>query len=322
MPPNAPGRHVLITGGAGFIGSHLGAALLARGDRVTALDAFAFGYDPALKEANAAALARHPGFRLVRGDVRDRALLDRLVAEDRPDVVVHLAARAGVRTSLAEPESYAAVNVQGTMRLLEAMRGAGVDRLVFASSSSVYGARRDPPFRETDDVSVPASPYAATKRAGELLCATWHHLYGIQSTCLRFFTVYGPRQRPDMAICKFGRALLEGAPLPLFGDGASSRDYTYVDDIVAGVVAAIDRPLGHRIVNIGNHSPVTLATLVDKLAAAVGVVPTIERLPDQPGDVPTTCADIGQARALLGYAPTVPLDEGLRRVVAWLRTSG
>lgn len=316
-----PSRHVLITGGAGFIGSHLGAALLDRGDRVTALDAFAFGYDPALKEANAARLEGRPGFQLVRGDIRDRGLLDRIMAADRPEVVVHLAARAGVRTSLGEPESYAEVNVGGTMTVLEAMRAAGVSRLVFASSSSVYGARRDPPFRETDDVSVPASPYAATKRAGELLCATWHHLYGIESTCLRFFTVYGPHQRPDMAICKFTRALLQGAPLPLFGDGRSSRDYTFVTDIVRGVLAAVDRPLGHTIVNLGNHSPVTLAELVDKLAAAVGTTPRIERLPDQPGDVPTTCADISRAQELLGYRPEVSLDEGLARVVAWMRAA-
>ncbi len=310
--------HVLVTGGAGFIGSHLSAALLRRGDQVTALDAFAFGYDSRLKEANAARLLEHDRFSLVRGDIRDRALLAKVFGDDPPDAVVHLAARAGVRASLAEPGEYADVNINGTINILEAMRAAGVDRLVFASSSSVYGARTDPPFRESDDVSVPASPYAATKRAGELLCATWSHLYGMKTTCLRFFTVYGPRQRPDMAICKFATALRHGHALTLFGDGRSSRDYTFVDDIVQGIIAAVDRPMAHAIINLGNHAPVELGALVAALGRAVGAEPVIERLPDQPGDVPTTCADITRARVLLDYHPTVSLEDGLARVAAWL----
>ena len=243
--------HIFLTGGAGFIGSHTVERLIARGDRVTALDAFDFGYDPALKEANAAVLERLEGFRLVRGDIRDRGLLEQIFTEDPPDVVVHLAARAGVRPSLEDPASYIDINLNGTVQILETMRAHGVKRMVFASSSSVYGARDKGPFRETDDVDVPVSPYAATKRSGELLMATYNHLYGIHTTCLRFFTVYGPRQRPEMAIHLFADRIRRGQEITMFGDGSSLRDYTFIDDIVNGVVAAVDRPLGHQIINLG-----------------------------------------------------------------------
>ena len=310
--------HVLITGAAGFIGSTLSARLLASGHQVTGLDAFTDGYPVERKERNIALLADNPRYRLVRGDIRDPEALERAFGPSPPDVVVHLAALAGVRASLQNPDAYTDVNVTGTVRVLEQMRRRGLSRLVFASSSSVYGARRDAPFRESDNVDLSASPYAATKRAGELLCATWHHLYGIQSTCLRFFTVYGPRQRPDMAIHKFTRRVRAGESVPMFGDGASVRDYTYIDDIVDGVVSAIERPLGHCIINLGGGAPVSLRDLIQGVGAAVGVEPRIERLPVQAGDVPLTAADISTAQRLLDYSPRVPLHDGLARFVAWL----
>jgi UDP-glucuronate 4-epimerase len=310
--------HVLITGAAGFIGSTLSARLLDAGYRVTGLDAFTDAYPVHRKERNVAGLVSRPNYRLVRGDIRDASALTAAFGPDQPDVVVHLAALAGVRASLRSPDDYTDVNVTGTVRLLEQMRSRGMTRLVFASSSSVYGARRDPPFRESDNVDLSASPYAATKRAGELLCATWHHLYGIQSTCLRFFTVYGPRQRPDMAIHKFARRIRAGASVPMFGEGDSIRDYTYIDDIVDGLVAAIERPLGYRIINLGGGAPVSLRDLIAGVGDALGTAPRIETLPKQPGDVPLTAADITAAGALLDYRPKVPLREGLRRFVAWL----
>lgn len=320
--PPVPARHILLTGGAGFIGSHTAEALLARGDRVTVLDALDFGYDPAEKRANLTLLEGRPGFRFVRGDLRDRGLLDALLAQDRPEVVVHLAARAGVRQSLLDPSSYVSINVRGTATLLEAMQQAGLHRLVFASSSSVYGVRRGGAFEEAHASEVPASPYAATKRAGELLCGTWHHLYGLQSTCLRFFTVYGPRQRPDMAIRLFTERIGRGEAIRMFGDGSSARDYTYVSDIVQGVLAAVDRPLGHVIVNLGNRSPTPLHELIAAIGRTVGREPEVEQVGEQPGDVPLTCADLTRARELLDYEPGVSLEEGLRATAAWVRERG
>ena len=313
--------HVFITGGAGFIGSSTAHRLLSRGDRVTAIDAFDYGYDPALKEANAAWLAAHDGFRLVRGDIRDRALLDRIFDEDRPDVVVHLAARAGVRPSLEEPASYIDINIRGTTEILEAMRQRDMARLVFASSSSVYGSREQGPFRETDNVDVPVSPYAATKRAGELLCATWNHLYGMHTTCLRFFTVYGPRQRPEMAIHLFADRIRRGQEITMFGDGSTLRDYTYIEDIVDGVVAAVDRPLGYQIINLGNCTPTRLDELIAAIGEAVGQTPRIRRLPDQPGDVPMTFASVDKARQLLNFEPKTPILTGLQGFVRWLEAA-
>lgn len=310
--------HIFLTGGAGFIGSHTVEHLLRRGDRVTAIDAFDFGYDPVRKEANAALLNRHEGFRLVRGDIRDRALLERIFAEDRPDVVVHLAARAGVRPSLQDPASYIDINLNGTVQILETMRAHGVDRMVFASSSSVYGSRDKGPFRETDDVDVPVSPYAATKRSGELIMATYNHLYGMHTTCLRFFTVYGPRQRPEMAIHLFADRIRRGQEITMFGDGSSLRDYTFIDDIVQGVVAAVDRPLGYQIINLGNCTPTRLDALIDTIAQAVGQPAQIRQLPDQPGDVPMTFASTERAAKLLGFQPTTPINVGITRFVEWL----
>jgi len=308
---------VLVTGGAGFIGSHLTRRLLARGDRVTALDDFNDFYDPAIKRANVAPFLGRDGYRLVEGDIRDEALVDRLFREGGFTAVVHLAARAGVRPSLAEPILYEDVNCIGTLRLLEAARRHGPDVFVFGSSSSVYGINEKVPFAEDDPVDRPISPYATTKRAGELLCFNYHHLYGLKTPCLRFFTVYGPAQRPEMAIHKFTDLLARGRAVPLFGDGSSRRDYTYVDDILDGVVAALDRAGGFEIFNLGGAETTSLADLVRWIAAELEVEPRIDYLPDQPGDVPITYADVSKAGRLLDYSPKVPIREGLRRFVAW-----
>lgn len=310
--------HVVITGGAGFIGSQTAEALLKRGDSVSVIDVFDYGYDPIRKEHNSNLLSQYDKFKLYRGDIRDRALLDTMFAEDKPDVVVHLAARAGVRPSLLEPDSYSDINITGTIHILEAMRAVNCNRLVFASSSSVYGSRTQGPFRETDNVDVPASPYAATKRAGEIICANYHYLYKMHCTCLRFFTVYGPRQRPEMAIHLFADKIKKGQSITMFGDGSSIRDYTFVDDIVKGVLAAIDKPLGYEIINLGNCSPIRLDALIEAIATAVGKEPIINRLPDQPGDVPMTFAEVTKAKKLLGYAPDTPLSVGLSRFIEWL----
>lgn len=310
---------ILVTGAAGFIGSHLCDALLEGGHAVMGLDNFNDFYDPAIKARNIAPAERHPAFELVRGDILDRALLADLFARFRPEVVVHLAAWAGVRPSIDRPSLYQQVNIEGTTNLLEQCRASGVDRFVFASSSSVYGDREQVPFREDDRVDMPISPYAATKAAGELLCYTWHHLFGLHCHCLRFFTVYGPRQRPEMAIHKFARLMAADQPITLYGDGSSSRDYTFVDDIVAGVVASVERVQGYRIYNLGESKTTTLAELVDHLARALGVTPAIERLPLQPGDVSRTFADLARARSELDYDPKVDIATGIDRFVAWFR---
>jgi UDP-glucuronate 4-epimerase len=313
---------VLVTGGAGFIGSHLTRALLADGDRVTCLDLFDDFYDPERKRENVAPFRDHAGFRLVVGDIRDADGIERLFREGRFDAVVHLAARAGVRPSIARPDLYQDVNVRGTVGVLEACRRHGVRKLIFGSSSSVYGNNEKTPFHEDDPVDRPISPYAATKRAGELLAFTYHHLHRLDVFCLRFFTVYGPAQRPEMAIHRFARDLDAGRPVPMFGDGASRRDYTYVDDIVRGACAALDRVEGFRIYNLGDSRTVSLRDLIEALGRALGVQPRVERHPDQPGDVRITYADISRARAELGYDPQVDLEEGLRRFVAWYRGRG
>ncbi len=307
---------ILVTGGAGFIGSHVCEALLARGEELVVLDDFDDFYDPALKRRNAALLKRA---RIVEGDIRDRALLKKLFAEGRFEAVIHLAARAGVRPSLSDPLLYEDVNVRGTLALLEELKARPQTRFVFASSSSVYGDNDKLPYCETDDIHQPVSPYAATKRAGELFSYTYHHLYGLPVTCLRFFTVYGPRQRPEMAIHKFVRAVHEGRPIPFFGDGSTRRDYTYVADIVDGVVRALDRCSGYEIYNLGESRTVSLSELVAAIGTACGREPILERQPLQPGDVLATYADVGKARARLGYAPCVALEEGLARFVAWYR---
>jgi UDP-glucuronate 4-epimerase len=311
--------NVLVTGGAGFIGSHLVDRRLAQGDRVVVLDDFNDFYDPGLKRANVETHLRAPGFRLVEGDIRDRPLVFRLFAEEKFDAVVHLAARAGVRPSLALPVLYEEVNVVGTLHLLEAAVAHGAPPFLFASSSSVYGVNSKLPFSEDDPIERPISPYATTKRAAELHVYTAHHLHGLAATCLRFFTVYGPRQRPEMAIAKFIRSIDMGTPIPFYGDGESRRDYTYIDDIADGVEAALSVPSGFEIVNLGGAHPVTLSQLVTAIEKAVGRPAILDRQQNQPGDVPVTFASVEKAAKLLHFRARVPLEEGLRRSVEWYR---
>ncbi len=310
---------VFITGVAGFIGSHVAEAFLRRGDAVVGLDNFDPFYPRAVKERNVAALSASPGFRLVEGDIRDPAALSRWGREGTPEVIVHLAAKAGVRPSVADPAGYADVNVVGTSRVLCFARDRGVARVLFASSSSVYGGNEKVPFSEDDPVDHPVSPYAATKKAGELLCDTFARLYGMNIASLRFFTVYGPRQRPEMAIHKFTRQIFEGKEVGLFGDGATRRDYTYIDDIVEGVMGALAAPPGHRIYNLGESATISLGDLVSLLEKTIGLPAKRKYLPLQPGDVPVTYADISRARAEIGYDPKTPVAEGVTKFVAWFR---
>jgi UDP-glucuronate 4-epimerase len=317
---------ILVTGAAGFIGSSVSDRLIARGDEVVGLDNFDETlYAPGPKRRNLEPLLAGPRFRFIEGDFLDEALCDRLVGE-KPDAVVHLGALAGVRPSLEQPKRYQKVNIEGTLNLLEACRAHGVRRFVFASSSSVYGAREKVAalaFREDDPAVRPASPYAATKRAGELLCSNYSDLYGIATPSLRFFTVYGPRQRPEMAIHKFTRLIDEGRPVPFYGDGTSARDYTYIDDIVDGVIASIDRALAvpslHSVYNLCGSRTTTLGRLVELIESALGKRAILDRQPDQPGDVPITYADVTRAAAELSYAPRVPIEEGVVRFVDWYR---
>lgn len=310
---------ILITGVAGFIGSHLAEHLLARGDMVIGLDNFDEYYDPAIKERNLSMLAEKDTFSLVRGDILDQPLLDRIIKEQGVNSVIHLAARAGVRPSIDKPLDYQRVNLQGTMTVLEACRSAGIGKMVFGSSSSVYGSQTKVPFAEDDPVANPVSPYAATKRAGELFCHTYYHLFGMNISCLRYFTVYGPRQRPDMAIHKFSRAILKGEAISVFGDGSSIRDYTYVDDIVMGTIAALDRVEGYKIYNIGGARSISLNELIELLERHLGRKAIIDRKGDQPGDVPRTQADVSLAMKELNYNPTVDVQEGISRFAAWIK---
>jgi UDP-glucuronate 4-epimerase len=311
--------NLLVTGGAGFIGSHFADRRLARGDRVVVLDDFDDFYDPALKRDNVAPHLGSPRYRVVEGDIRDRALLFRTFAEESFDAVLHFAARAGVRPSIDQPVLYEEVNGIGTLHLLEAAVARGKPRFVFASSSSVYGINSKLPFSEDDPIERPISPYAATKRAAELHVFVAHHLHGIPAACLRFFTVYGPRQRPEMAIARFIRDLEAGRPIPVYGDGGSRRDYTYIDDIVDGIEAALEADFGFEIVNLGGAHPVVLSDLIAAIEAATGRNAQRRPCPDQPGDVPVTFASLEKARKLLNFRPRVPLEEGLRRTVEWHR---
>jgi UDP-glucuronate 4-epimerase len=311
----------IVTGAAGFIGSHLTDRLLAEGHEVLGVDNFDAFYPRPAKERNLAAATRHARFRLIELDIRDGPAVEGLVRVRQPDLIVHLAARAGVRPSIADPSLYTAVNVLGTVHWLEAAcRVEPRPRFVYASSSSVYGDRPDAPFRESDPVDLPVSPYAATKKACELLAYTFHHLHGLPVTGLRFFTAYGPRNRPDLAIARFARLIERGEPVPMFGDGGTRRDYTFVADIVDGIVRAADRCTGHHLYNLGNSNPVALREMIEALGAALGKTPRIERLPEQPGDVRQTFADVTRAGSELGYAPRTPFGEGLKRFVAWLRS--
>ena len=310
---------ILVTGGAGFIGSQLIGHRLERGDEVVCLDNFDDYYDPSIKRRNIRDYESQEGFHLVEGDIRDAEFLANLGKSQPLDAIVHLAARAGVRPSIEDPALYADVNLAGTSNVLELARHHGIRNFVFASSSSVYGERKNVPFRESDRVDHPVSPYAATKKGGELLCHTYHHLFGLDVACLRFFTVYGPRQRPEMAIHKFTRAIADGETVPMYGDGSAERDFTFIEDIVDGISRTIDRNSGYSVYNLGNHRMVTLRFMIDTIGQALGIEPKIEVLPNQPGDVSRTCADITVAAEELGYSPQTPFEQGIERFVAWFR---
>jgi UDP-glucuronate 4-epimerase len=319
-------QRVLLTGGAGFIGSHVAEALLRRGSQLAIVDELNDFYSPQRKEENLAEVRRSGTFEFIQQDICDKAGLHDIFERFRPDVVVHLAARAGVRPSLDDPALYERVNIAGTLNLLDLSREFRVPMFIFGSSSSVYGIAERVPFAESNTELRPISPYAATKLSGEMLCFTYAYLYGLTAVCLRFFTVYGPRQRPDLAIHKFTRLLETERPLPIFGDGLSGRDYTYVEDIVAGVLASIEcvPALGpgnsrFEIFNLGNSHPVRLGELVELLEKATGRKAVRQQLPEQPGDVPITWADISKAKRLLGYDPQTPIEKGLEQFVSWYR---
>jgi UDP-glucuronate 4-epimerase len=312
-------KKILVTGGAGFIGSHLSEALVAAGHDVVILDDFNDYYDPAVKENNLAGLCGK--VEIVRGDISDDAVVVEVFERHQFHGVFHLAARAGVRPSIANPRLYFSTNMDGTLNLLEACRHKGVKFFVFASSSSVYGVNKKVPFAETDPIERTISPYAATKLAGEQMCSNYSHLFGLRCACLRFFTVYGPRQRPDLAISKFTSALLHDRSIDRYGNGSTARDYTYVDDIVRGILAASEftEQSPFEIFNLGGAATTTLNELIGLVESAVGKKAVINDLPDQPGDVPRTFADVAKAEKLLGYHPMTPIREGITRYVEWQR---
>ncbi len=314
--------NLLVTGGAGFIGSHVCERLLDRGHKVWALDDLNPFYDPAMKRANLEEIRARGGlFQFVEGDITDCSVVDAVFAQGRFDQVVHLAARAGVRPSIEEPALYQRVNVEATVNILEAARIHGVRKLVIASSSSVYGVNSSVPFSESDPIFKPISPYAASKLACEALGHVYHHLYGMDIAMLRFFTVYGPRQRPDLAIHKFARLMRASRAIPVFGDGSTARDYTYIDDILAGVLACTERELGFEIFNLGESSTVTLAQLISVLEDTLQTKALIDRQPLQPGDVPVTYANIDKARRMLGYAPSTRIEDGIALFAEWFRAT-
>jgi UDP-glucuronate 4-epimerase len=316
-------KTILVTGGAGFIGSHLVDKLLAEDQwQVTVVDDFNDFYDPEIKRENIHAHLQNRNYRLVETDIRDRPSLERVFGETTFDCVVHLAARAGVRPSLSQPLLYAETNINGTMNLLELAREHGVSQFVFGSSSSVYGINAKVPFSEDDPIRQPISPYAATKASGELLAHTYAHLYGLRCVCLRFFTVYGARQRPDLAIHKFARLMNAGKAIPVFGNGSARRDYTFIDDIISGVRAAIDYDgSSYEVFNLGESRTVELRELIALLEKELDIQASIDWQPVQPGDVPQTYADISKARRLLNYDPQTPIEEGIRKFVQWFRDS-
>ncbi len=313
--------HYLVTGGAGFIGSHLVERLLQDGIKITCLDNFNDYYNPRIKERNIAASLDNPNFKLVRGDILDEELLKELFENDKFDAIVHLAARAGVRPSVEQPKLYQEVNVRGTLNLLEMAKQYEIQKFVMASSSSVYGNNKKVPFSESDNVDNPISPYAATKKACELLGYTYAALYGLSVTCLRFFTVYGPRQRPDMAIHKFTRLIANDQEIPVYGDGKVKRDFTYIADIIDGVVRSIDRCNGYEIYNLGESRVVELMELIQIIEEELGKKAKIKWLPPQPGDVKITYADISKAARNLDYRPEVPIEKGIRQFIAWFKES-
>jgi len=308
----------LITGAAGFIGSHLSERLLADGWAVVGVDNFNDFYDPQIKQRNISDCLKNKNFRLVEADIRDVDAMGKASAED-VQIIVHLAAMAGVRPSIAQPLLYADVNVNGTIVLLELAKKHGIDKFIFGSSSSVYGNNEKVPFSENDNVDFPISPYAATKKAGELICHSYHHLYGMSMTCLRFFTVYGPRQRPDLAIHKFARLIEQDNPIPVYGDGSMMRDFTYIDDIINGIVAAMGRCDGFNIYNLGESQPITVNDLITEIEKALDKKAIRQYQPLQPGDVKRTYADVTKAARDLNYNPSTSIQAGLKKFAAWLR---
>ena len=312
---------ILITGAAGFIGSNLADDLLEKGFSVMGIDNFDPFYSREIKESNISAALKHRSFAFLEGDIRDAGFLDRCFSEFKPDTIVHLAAKAGVRPSIKDPASYFDVNVNGTLNLLEAMKRNSISRLLFASSSSVYGNNKKVPFAESDNVDFPVSPYAASKKAGELLCHTYNHLFNFDVFCLRFFTVYGPRQRCDLAINKFTKAILNGEPINLYGDGTTSRDYTHIKDIVQGIEKAMTNLQGFGIFNLGESDTISLSELVSLLEKNTGKKAQINYLPLQDGDVFQTFADISRSKRVLGYNPVVKIEDGIRNYVEWYRSS-
>jgi len=315
-------RKILITGAAGFIGSNLVDDLLKSGYKVMGLDNFNHFYSREIKETNISGALTNGLFSFMEGDILDPDFLDSCFSGFDPDLVIHLAAKAGVRPSISDPASYYDVNVKGTLNLLEAMRKKNISKMLFASSSSVYGNNRKIPFSESDNVDYPVSPYAASKKAGELLCHTYHHLYGMDIFCLRFFTVYGPRQRPDLAINKFTRALMNGEEITLYGDGTSSRDYTHISDILQGIEKAMKKVKGFDIFNLGESSAISLSGLVSLLEEKTGEKAKIKYLPLQDGDVIRTFADISKAKEMLGYNPLIRIDDGIESYIDWVRNTG
>lgn len=307
---------VLVTGIAGFIGSHVARALLKRGDSVVGIDNFNDYYDPQLKRDRLAALVGD-ACTVIEADFSDKEALAKVFAEHEFDVICHLGAQAGVRNSIDHPEAYERANNQGTLNIFECARHHKVPKVVFASSSSVYGGNTKVPFSETDPVETPISLYAATKRSNELVAHVYHHLFGLNMVGLRFFTVYGPWGRPDMALFKFTKAIVAGEPIDVYNHGKMERDFTYIDDITAGVVAAIDADLGYEIINLGNNDPVTLESFIAAIEQALGKQAERKLLPLQPGDVPRTFADIEKARRLLGYTPRTDITTGIKNFVQW-----
>ena len=316
-------KNILITGGAGFIGSHLCEALLREGAwNVTVLDDLNDFYSPEIKRANLEEVRRCGQIGFYEADIRDADALRRVFEENEFHAIAHLAARAGVRPSLKEPKLYTETNINGTVNLLELAREFSVGQFVFGSSSSVYGENEKLPFAEADPIFHPISPYAATKAAGELICHTYSHLFNIRTVCLRFFTVYGARQRPDLAIHKFSKLIWDGRPIQVFGDGSTRRDYTYIDDIISGVSAAIDYDATmHEVINLGESETTELSRLIELLEDALGRKAIIDRQPMQPGDVPITYADISKARKLLGYDPQTKIEQGIPKFVEWFKSS-
>lgn len=313
----------LITGGAGFIGSSLSEELIKEGNKVVAIDNFCDFYNPTIKENNVKELIKNSNFKLYRNDIRDRETVKRIFEENNIDIVMHLAAMAGVRPSIENPVLYQEVNCMGTQNILEEMKEHNVKNLVMASSSSVYGNCKEIPFREDMVVDFAISPYAATKKANEVMTHVYHKLFDINVIMLRFFTVYGPKQRPDLAINKFTRLMLEDKEIPMFGDGTTSRDYTYIDDIVDGIIKSCNYVVNNKnvyaILNLGNSSPVSLKEMINTIGQVVGVEPKIKQLPMQPGDVDRTFADISKAKKLIGYNPKTSFKEGIERFIKWYK---